>query len=364
MLCLRAQAGHSPAVQSGPSTKPAGLLSLGHHLTLHSALNQNTDKPPAERAPCLNSHRRPLNLPHSNTGKLLNYRRSLRLAAKNKGPRKTSLQKAQALMCKKVKMANLASNGQSSAAQSFLLQASGRMMNCDTVLKRDQELPLTSKEIQLIKAICGISEEAGGLTEAIGNSGPIDARVNRNVRFLTWNVRGLHDLSKCLVVKSFIRNCKCCVVCLQETKLSSTSVDKFRSFCGFHLPDFRTRDADGTRGGLLTAWNSSLFDCVQEWKGSFSLTVLLKRRVDGATFMISNVYGPTTASLRADFFLELRSFSNFTSGAWTMVGDFNVLLSVDDKNGPTSNIADILKFREVVHDLGLVDLPILNKAFT
>nr|CAD1819928.1 unnamed protein product [Ananas comosus var. bracteatus] len=80
--------------------------------------------------------------------------------------------------------------------------------------------------------------------------------------------------------------------------------------------------------------------------------------------MISNVYGPTTASLRAEFFLELRSLNSFTPGPWTMVGDFNVLLSVVDKNGPTSNIADILKFREVVHDLGLVDLPILNRAFT
>lgn len=80
--------------------------------------------------------------------------------------------------------------------------------------------------------------------------------------------------------------------------------------------------------------------------------------------MISNVYGPSATSLRAEFFLELRSINDFFAGPWTMVGYFNVLLSVEDKNGPTSNIADILKFREVVHDLGLVDLSILNKDFT
>nr|CAD1816994.1 unnamed protein product [Ananas comosus var. bracteatus] len=51
---------------------------------------------------------KPLSLVHSSTGKLLAFRRSPRLAAKNKGTRKSSLQKAQALMCKKVKMTILA----------------------------------------------------------------------------------------------------------------------------------------------------------------------------------------------------------------------------------------------------------------
>lgn len=187
---------------------------------------------------------------------------------------------------------------------------------------------------------------------------------NRIFHFLTWNVRGLNDPSKCAVVKSFIRNCKCYVVCLQETKLSSTSIIKFRSFCGFHLRVFRTLDADGTRGGILTAWNSALFDCVHEWVGLFSLTVVLKRNVDGRSFTIYNIYGPTAANLKPTFFQELRSINVHSVGEWTVLGDFNVLLSADNKTGPTTSISDILKFREVVHELGLVDLPILNKSFT
>lgn len=132
----------------------------------------------------------------------------------------------------------------------------------------------------------------------------------------------------------------------------------------YYLHDFQTLDADGTRGGLLTAWNLSLFDYVQDWNGLFSLTVLLKRKVDERSFMISNIYGSTAAHLKADFFQELRSIKDFSTRVWTMLGDFNVLLSVEDKIGSTANVADILNFREVVHDLGLVDLPILNKSFT
>nr|CAD1836439.1 unnamed protein product [Ananas comosus var. bracteatus] len=72
-----------------------------------------------------------------------------------------------------------------------------------------------------------------------------------------------------------------------------------------------------------------------------------------------NVYGPTTAALRADFFHEIRAIADLSTGAWTVLGNFNVLLSVQDKNGPSVNVTDILNFREVVHELGLVDLPYL-----
>ncbi len=187
---------------------------------------------------------------------------------------------------------------------------------------------------------------------------------NRIYRLLSWNVRGLNDSAKCTLVKSFIRNCKCCIICVQETKLATTSHSKFLSFCGFHLLDFRTLDAVGTRGGLLSAWNPALFDCVLEWVGSFSVNTVLKRKVDGLLFTVSNVYGPTLASLKPAFFLELRSIHTRVMGHWTVMGDFNVLLSSSDKNGPTSNADFILDFRGAISDIGLIDLPIRNKSFT
>ncbi len=86
---------------------------------------------------------------------------------------------------------------------------------------------------------------------------------------MSWNIRGVNDPGKCAAVKSFIKSANYCVICLQETKLASTSLSKFFSFRGFHLNEFRTLDAVGTRGGLLTAWNSAMFDCVQYWVGVF-----------------------------------------------------------------------------------------------
>ncbi len=167
-----------------------------------------------------------------------------------------------------------------------------------------------------------------------------------------------------MLVKAFFRYSKCSVVCLQETKLAFTPLSKFSSFCGFHLQEFRAVNAAGTKGGILTAWNSSLFEFVREWAGLFSLTVVLKRRIDGTIFSITNVYGPTCQSLRASFFEELRFIGTWYSGVWVVLGDFNVLLSSRDKNGPPSLPSGAVGFRTVVRDLDLIDLPLLNKAFT
>ncbi len=117
-------------------------------------------------------------------------------------------------------------------------------------------------------------------------------------------------------------------------------------------------------GGLLSAWNPALFDYVQDWVGSYSVNIVLRRKADGLLFMVSNIYGPNRASLRPDFFLELRSICSRTVGHWAVLGDFNVPISCSDKNGPPSSSVDILNFISVVADTGLIDLPLLNKSFT
>ncbi len=186
---------------------------------------------------------------------------------------------------------------------------------------------------------------------------------NRTFKFLSWNVRGLNGSSKCAAVKVFLRGCKCGVVCLQETKLSTISLDKFRSFCGFTFGIF-VRSRLPELGGILTAWNPALFECVDFWVGSFSVNTVLLRRVDGTSFTISNVYGPTRVELKGVFLQELRDLESRVVGVWTLLGDFNLLFSCHDKNGPLANATDTLSFRNVISSLGLLDIPLSNRAFT
>ncbi len=43
------------------------------------------------------------------------------------------------------------------------------------------------------------------------------------LKLLTWNVRGLNDPKKQVVLKNWLRNWKVDVVCLQETKLDKVN---------------------------------------------------------------------------------------------------------------------------------------------
>ena len=45
--------------------------------------------------------------------------------------------------------------------------------------------------------------------------------VFMNLKILSWNVRGLNDGRKRLIVKNLLRDWKCDVICFQETKLAS-----------------------------------------------------------------------------------------------------------------------------------------------
>ena len=44
--------------------------------------------------------------------------------------------------------------------------------------------------------------------------------VFMKLKIVSWNVQGLNDLQKCLVVKNLLQEWNCDVVCLQETKLA------------------------------------------------------------------------------------------------------------------------------------------------
>ena len=48
-----------------------------------------------------------------------------------------------------------------------------------------------------------------------------DRSVFMKIKMILWNVRGLNDPRKRLVVKNLMQEWKCDVVCLQETKIAS-----------------------------------------------------------------------------------------------------------------------------------------------
>jgi exonuclease III len=145
-----------------------------------------------------------------------------------------------------------------------------------------------------------------------------------NLSMLCWNVRGLGDSNKCVVVKDTIKEANTFILCIQETKLSEISFVKFNNIAPPRYTNYSILSANGSRGGgTLTAW-SSVYTLNSTYTITFSNTVILTNHM-GFTFMITNVYGPTSNNLKNIFILKICTIVCLHDLPWILLGDFNIL---------------------------------------
>lgn len=95
------------------------------------------------------------------------------------------------------------------------------------------------------------------------------------------------------------------VVALQETKLPEIAPAKRKSFLPKRLSDLVTRPSDGTFGGILTAWVSSICTLSGSSELLYSVMTTFSLLADGSSFTLTNVYVPTLASEKPVFLAEL-----------------------------------------------------------
>ena len=68
------------------------------------------------------------------------------------------------------------------------------------------------------------------------------------IRLLSWNVRGLNNPHKREMVKNLLREWRCDVVCLQETKLDQLDLMLVRSLCSNLYVGWEAVNAVNTAG--------------------------------------------------------------------------------------------------------------------
>lgn len=88
---------------------------------------------------------------------------------------------------------------------------------------------------------------------------------------------------------------------------------------------FITKDADGSRGGIVTAWNPTLFALLLSSSSHYSLIGYFSCASSGTPLTITNVYAPSDHSLTDDFVMDMLDVPAIVSGAWLVVGDFNLI---------------------------------------
>jgi exonuclease III len=150
---------------------------------------------------------------------------------------------------------------------------------------------------------------------------------------VSWNVRGLGDSDKCNLVRNVFSDAKPSVICIQETKLATIDLFKAKSFLPTNFAtSFVLAPAEGTRGGLLTAWDASFFSLDSHFLKPHTLTTALTCNATSLDFTITNTYGPSDHAGSLPFLQNLQDLTHLISGPWILLGDFNLVRCAADKN--------------------------------
>lgn len=118
---------------------------------------------------------------------------------------------------------------------------------------------------------------------------------------LCWNVRGLNDGAHRELVRQTAASARPSVLCLQETKIGSMSQTIALDTLGQSLSKFVTLDAQGTRGGILLAWDEDLVSVLDVQCKVFMILAVVTMLLSNVTFLLTTCYGPADDRRKEEF---------------------------------------------------------------
>ncbi|XP_077249344.1 uncharacterized protein LOC143888833 [Tasmannia lanceolata] len=184
------------------------------------------------------------------------------------------------------------------------------------------------------------------------------------MKILSWNVNGLGSLAKRAQVKGLVKKSKPDLICIQETKLKVIDRSMVKSLgVGSHW-GFSFVEAIGASGGIFIAWDESNWVRSEEWKGRFSISIVLRRAEDADVCLFSGVYGPSLWADKRLFWEELNGVRDRWSYPWCIGGDFNKIRSVCERLGCRRANQNMAAFATFISKHNIIDLPLSGARFT
>ena len=110
------------------------------------------------------------------------------------------------------------------------------------------------------------------------------------LKILSWNVRGANDSSKRKIIKTFIRNQRVDLICIQETKIQSMLEGIVRSLGFGRFLDWKAMNAEGASGGILICWDRRSLDILDWEEGHFTLMQISECRKWGCLGIYGSVW--------------------------------------------------------------------------
>jgi exonuclease III len=174
---------------------------------------------------------------------------------------------------------------------------------------------------------------------------------------------GLNRKARRDVVHDIVGSTHPDIVCLQETKKATISRSMVMSMLRADFDEFVMLLAHGTRGGVLLAWKGSTCQGLNTRIDTFSLLVQFAHE-GGSPWWFTGVYGAQADMQKLQFLQELCLVRQACTGPWAVGGDFNLIYQAEDKNNSNLDRAMMGRFRRLINDLELHEVPLLGRKFT
>ena len=163
---------------------------------------------------------------------------------------------------------------------------------------------------------------------------------NSDLTILMWNVRGLNDAAHRELVRETVNCSRPMIVCLQETKLSSFNNTPAMETLGQYLDSYLELGAQGTRGGILLAWNKDMISMTNAVNRVFTISAMIKVASSDTQFLMTTCYGSADDGRKEDFLAELNAIKPAAGVPWIILGDFNLIYQASDKQSKPQQKTD------------------------
>jgi exonuclease III len=184
----------------------------------------------------------------------------------------------------------------------------------------------------------------------------------RNCNILFWNVRGLNDGAKRATVRNQIISSGAMVVCLQETKISNWTHSG--RHCGYWHGEQHCFSAISR-----SLWRHPyrdigmfFFTLTQPYLSTNTVTAKLTMLAENKEWSISGVYGHQNDADKILFMQEILDLWQQVLPAWLLLGDFNLILSAQEKNNQSLNLQMINRFKATIDNLELARMSLEAKS--
>jgi hypothetical protein len=127
------------------------------------------------------------------------------------------------------------------------------------------------------------------------------------------------------------------------------------------MNQFATLPAAGTCGGIIVAFSQDEYSMTQIGIRAYSVTVLITQRVDNEQWTLTAVYGPQGDNDKLIFIDELKQS---VSDRWLLLGDFNLIYRMCDKNNGRVNQRLMNGFRCPLNDIEVKELHLNGQKYT